>query len=349
MPAPRIKLLLLILLPILVGSTVVSGLVINYARAELDARALAFGNAIADQLVLTITDPLVRQDTLRLNVTLNNLLARNNFSVASVYGPDGRLVAQAGKGDDSQTIISRDVTLQDAAAGSLQIGLDRRDVTLSFAAVVAVTLLVHLFVFVSAAVVIWFYGDFLLFWVSAPASALVKARAKGGSTMTAQSPAQPDQTTVLVAKIRPVRQLAAYKRKILSALELYPCEVEESEGGDIVLSFVSADQVFEGVCAGQLLTTITQLLDGNIKVRLGLHTAQAAEATKARKHATYLASIAEDNLLASKQVIEQVGSGGRMDFREHRSSLAPDGEVYYLKAINAASQAIVDRQARQLS
>ncbi|MCB1692119.1 MAG: hypothetical protein KDI19_05095 [Pseudomonadales bacterium] len=361
MSGPKIKLLAVILLPVLVASVVLTSLVLVYSRQLLTERTLELGNAAADQLALTITDALVQQDALRLNVMLSNLLARGNFKFASVYTPDGKLLAQVGKSEASMATMSRDVAFQDAAAGVLQVGLRADVVDARVDRIALFALLLHLVVFGLLGFAVLYYGDFLLFWIAAPpARAALRDIAAPDhaipepveSAEPEQAPS-PDRTTMLIAKIRPVRQLEANLSRIYSALRLYRCETEVTDGDDLVLTFEGTNQTFDAVCCALLLKSLMALRHPSITVRLGMNTVRVSGGDsaleKSRKHATYLASIAERGLLASRQVAELAAGNPRLTFREFKSSLAPDGEVYYLDNVDHASREVIERQARQFA
>ncbi|HKI75182.1 MAG TPA: hypothetical protein VJ998_11075, partial [Pseudomonadales bacterium] len=118
----KIRALCSILIPIILAGIVITYVAVSSTRHMLVERADQFGGAIADQLATSVSDQLVQRDLLGLNVTLGNLVTRGDFSFASVYSADNKLVAQAGKNTGNLTLFTRDVVFQNAAAGYVQVG-----------------------------------------------------------------------------------------------------------------------------------------------------------------------------------------------------------------------------------
>lgn len=356
MPGSRFKILLVILLPIIVSGMVTSAITLRTASEAVEARSRYFGEAIANQLALSVTDQLVQEDLLSLNVTLNELLERGGFTFASVYSADNRLLAQAGKNSGDVVIFTEEVVFQNAGAGYVQLGLDSRYIASPSDVILSTSLSIHAGIALIIAVAVWLYADFFLLWWTAPTSSRLLKH--GTKTQTeddeeAQSEQVAGFVTILVIKVRPARQLHTWFDTIEKALTLHRAESELTNGDDILVVFRSDDQVFQSVCCGLLVRAMMKLTRGNSQVKLGMHTIEATEDTrafeKAKKHATYLASISEGRLLTSRQVFQLAGANtDRMMLTEFHSSLTPDGEVFFVESLNPANQVLIDKQAMQL-
>ncbi len=346
--------LLVILLPIaLVGTVTIAGTFLA-ATAEVEARAEHYGGAIADQLALTITDQMVQEDVLGLNVLLTDLLNNDDFTFASVYTTDNRLLAQVGKDREYLRSYSRDITFQDAALGSITIGLDPGP---SFSAIhsllITSTLVLILVMGVLAAAII-VYGDMIYLWFTATSS---KVTAEETETHTEEAAAEASPPgnglmTILVIKIRPMRQLESHRSRVMNALSLYRGELLSEDGEDLVVSFEQLDQVFHAICAGQLIRQLMTQVRGVVAVRLGMHslplTTTDRDLDRAIKQATYLASIAGDQLLTSRSTRQAALDSKGLRLVAFHSSLAPEGEVFCLEALDASHEHLIKQQANQL-
>lgn len=351
MSGPKIKTLALIVLPILLSGIIIIWVSAFQTRSGLEAQTFQYGNAMVDQLARTITEPMVQEDLLSLNVVLSDLLAKGNFTFASVYSADNRLLAQVGRNRNNLQTFTRDVVFQNASPGYVQLGLDLGGIDTRVRNLVGITAFVLAILIAAISLIVLRFGDLLYFWWSAPARNMPVAD-------TDPDPAPPEieditgDVTVLVIKVRPTRQLGANREKIGRALSLYRGEVEPTEGDDIVVKFSTHDQVLQAVLCSKLVARILSLARGSKQVKLGMHVAsltEGDEVKKAIKHAKYLASISENKLLSSRKVFAKLGQSDRVSLQEYHSSLTPDGEVYFLESLAPASMALIERQARQLS
>jgi hypothetical protein len=348
----RIKWLAAILVPILGSAVVTTWVATTAVHRQLEERTRLFGNAMADQLALTVTDQLVQKDLLSLNVVLNDLTAKGDFSFASVYSVDNRLLAQAGRNGGDLLIFTRDVVFQNASAGSVQIGLGKQYLTTPTTRILMIVILVHLMLVICLGTVGWLYGDFVYLWMTLPGSAGNDPPRAG----TTPAPAGPDhaveQVTILVIKIKPVRQLHAHERTIMKALALYHGSLEATEGDDLVITFTGDNQVSRAIRCGLLVNSIMHSMHANVTVKLGLHATTAAGGSTviagAKKQASYIASISDNKLLASRQAYRLGGDYEQAIMHAFHSSLAPDGDLYCVGSVEPADQELIERQARQL-
>ncbi|XOV86057.1 MAG: hypothetical protein ACFHX7_13920 [Pseudomonadota bacterium] len=353
----RTKMLIVMLLPItLIGAVAIIG---NFlaAASEVNSRAEHYGGAIADQLAQTITDQLVQEDVLGLNVLLADLLRNDDFAFASVYATDNRLLAQVGRNSDHLRSFSRDITFQDAALGSVTIGFNPGPSFSGLHTLLVTSLLLLALVIGVLAGAIFLYGDMIYLWFSIASN-------RPGTGATPDEPEAHDRQvaevipepigllTILVIKIRPMRQLDSHRQRVLNALSLYRGDLLDEDGEDLVVAFEQADQVFRAICAGQLIRRLMNQVRGNIAVKQGMNSlaepASERDRQRAIKQATYLASIASDQLLTSRTSREAVQDTHGIQLVAFHSSLAPEGEVFCLESLDASHEHLINQQANQL-
>jgi len=197
----------------------------------------------------------------------------------------------------------------------------------------------------------WSYADFVYLWLTDPGGTRLPASEEIESA-DVDEPPEPrviERTTILVIKIRPARLIATHEAGISRALSLYRGDIELTEGGDFVVTFQTETQVFEAIRAAMLVHSLLRLGRDHTTVKMGLHTAATPSAVpKAKKQATYMASISENQLLASTEIRDCLDGSASVSLLEFHSSLTPDGEAWYVDSIDPQSQELIARQAKQL-
>lgn len=351
--------LCVILVPLILGAVLTTWVAASSSKRLLDERAHQFGGAIADQLAISITDQLVQKDVLGLNITLNNLLGKGDFDFASVYSADNKLLAQAGKNTGNLMIFSRGVVFQNAAAGTLQVGLARHLVDSPTNTILFTSLLVPL-IFIGVILLFgWTYSDFVYLWLTLPKEAREPLAPVEDEDEQELAPIVPieevpdvpvvlERVTILVVKIRPPRMLDKHRAAIAQALALHGGDVQPGSG-DFVAMFQTRSQIVEAIRSAVLVNTLLHLGRDHVTVKLSVHTTPtAAGVEKATKQATYLASISDNVLLASREVYEVLADSDQVTMQPFHNSLTPEGEVYFVDSLNGQNQELIQRQARQL-
>jgi uncharacterized membrane protein affecting hemolysin expression len=345
----KTKILCAILVPVIFCAIVTNWVAVSSAKHLLEERARQFGGAIADQLAVSITDQLVQRDILGLNVTLGNLQAKGDFSFASVYGADNKLLAQTGKSNGDQLVFTRDVVFQNATAGYLQIGLAHQYVDSPATTILLTSILVHLILVSLIGLFGWSYADLVYLWLTAPRRREPEPMIEQPAPEEHPDEGESNRLTILVIKVRPARLVAMHRKMITQALALYGGDVEATDGGDFTVTFRSRSQIFDAMRSALLVRALMQLGHDAATVKLGLHTtAETGQADKARKQATYMASISDNVLLASKEVHRCLDRPEQVTMHQFHSSLTPSGEVYYVDSLGGQNQELIQRQARQL-
>ena len=351
--SPRVKLAILVTLPILVGGALTTWLVWQSASQRTEARAEHFASAVVRQIAQTVTDPLMQEDALSLNVILGDLVQQGDIDFASVYSADNRLMPQAGRRTDSLQLFSADVTFQNTSAGYVRVGLDRQDLRRTGAAILALGLSCFAGLAAALGLLIWFYGDLVYVWLGAGGAMRKVSIEESDEAMPEAPEPTPTTQTLLVVKVRPARQLDAHFERIMQAISLYGGDAEVTDGDDLVIVFKRSEQLLKSACTAHLIGALMDRARGNIAVKSGMHVFQTgdepADIEKARKHTTYLASIAEGGVLASRRLFETAQPDAGIGLEPFHSSLTPDGEVYALKLLGNGNRELIARQADQLT
>jgi hypothetical protein len=344
-------LLSVIAIPILVSGILTTSIIYSQARSELLDRTDNFGEVMAGQLAVAVTDPLIQEDLLSLNVIVNEANASGDFGLVSVYSADNSLLAQAGKSRSELRIFTRDIVFQDATTGYVQLGLEPVAFSSPVNAIITTSLGLHFAILLLIGCFCWFYSDLAYAWLS-HRGVKQSGHDPAGSAAPAPVAEYPHTTqTLLILKVRPLRRLEANRPKLVAAMGLYRGEVDLSDGEDIIVIYRSSDQLLQAMLSACLVQSIMEPLRGT--VRCGVHIVPADatpdQVERGRKHATHLASISEEKILMSRQVYEQARSLSQVTIDEYHSSLTPDGEVYFLSSLSDTNRNLIDSQARQFN
>jgi hypothetical protein len=348
----KFRTLLFLLSPLLFSALVSSYLIVSIASTELQSQANRFGQGVTDHLAISVLDHLIANDRLSLNVLLAELMKKDNFDYASVLDSSGNLVAQAGRRSPNSRMFSQQVTFQDSVMGAVQTGFRTDMLNSRINGLLIVCLSAHALLIAIVGFLIYCYGDLIYLLVALKRSVTTKKTPSSTAEIVFDEPAM--ERTFLVLKLRPARLLAKNLPKIRQAISLYGGRVEQV-GDDLLVTFDQANQLFQAVCSG--LLTIELFSNSNIQIKAALHQARDVKdneaVEKARKHTSYLASMAEHSFLTSKQVAtllqtaDKKSDAEKYQLTNFHSTMTPDGEVYMITGLE--NQALIKAQALTLN
>jgi hypothetical protein len=90
--------------------------------------------------------------------------------------------------------------------------------------------------------------------------------------------------------------------------------------------------------------------DSPLSIKVGMHQVldreNKTQFEQAKKHASYLASISEHQLLTSRLIQDHNKQQDLYKSQTFHSSMTPDGEVYCIDALT--SQSLIESQAREI-
>ena len=350
---PRIRLLVLAILPLIISAAVMSTLVTFSTEKRLTSQSEYFAKTLTTYLAMTTAEHMVNDDVLGINILLTRLQEDEILDFASVYGTNDQLIAQVGRQNPRATaIFSQQVTFQDTTAGYIQVGFNDRTISQYRDTMLALVLIFHLILLFIVAGTILFAGDFVAFWIFLSPAKPVEEVGTSDKAEDSEPPlVEPEDpsTTILVIKFRPIRLLDKHKVVLEQAASLYNGKLVD-QGDDLTIQFRGDDGVFQSACAALLLLTLIHHLGPPLKIKLGIHWLadmnDEIALEKATKHTSYLASIGEQVALVSRAFEEQLARQSDISSEPFHSSLTPDGEVFQI--IQVQNQSLIDSQALQL-
>lgn len=345
---PKIRLTVLCILPVILSCVLTSLIVYQLSVQETSRQNTHFARVFTSHLAMSSAQYLVNEDLLGINVVLNQMHKDKLFDFASIYNVNDQLVAQVGKRQGDALVTSHEITFQDSTAGYVQVG-HNLDLGQALASqLVTIIVLGHTLFAIFVIGLIWLGADFVVLWVlgSGP-----KPPTEDTSMLdTEPSPEVENESgTLLVLKLVPARLTPKYEALVSDAAAIYGGREMETDTDDLVFQFRRDNAGFSASCAGLLIGMLITEIGKPLRFKLGLHWSD--EILKdihdpALKHVSYLASIGDNVVLASKVFIEQLSEHDQIKTSEYRGSLAPDGEVFEIQSVE--NHDLLKRQATQL-
>ena len=331
---------LLALLPLLTG--LVIGLGFNQAaQNSINGEQAAYGQSTAVQVADHLADYVIEGDILSLNVISSRLTRETSLVFVAVYDDNNRLVAQSGKAPRGTETYAADITFQDSLVGGVRVAVTHS--SYHPGPVVVAFVVVYL---LYLAMLVWFMPviEGWLFSVTGSAAS-TDTEDRPRETDDALMPEilhGPRQECILVIRIRPARHLESHFDKFHQAAILYGGIVEQTTTEELVIHFDSQDAMYMATCTGLLIQQIARRINSNISFG-GTLDLLGDEPDKVRKSASYLASIAEGDLIFAAN---DPGISDRVELQSFRHALVDADNLSRIAGL--INQELLDSQANHL-
>ncbi len=332
----RPRLLFLVLAPAIIICLTTLPIVYFYFEDLLTRQTTTYGEATAAQIADHLTEYVVDNDLVSLNVLVSRLQESGHISSLAVYDARGNLLSQAGK-EENGTSFTQELSFQDAMVGRVTLTVaDIPEPSSLFAVLplVAVLFLALITVF------LWSFADFVYLWI--PVSSRIEKPEE--EDVVAVEPAS--DVCILVIKVRPRQYLELYLERFVQAAKLYQGESESLTADELVFVFRTGDAVFLSICAGLLIKQLTELIKPNITFGGAIDLIGDVQ-EKTKKHVAYLASIAEGQLLVSDDLTKGHRITDRVKLQEFHHSLINADSVHEVSRL--VNQELLASQAEQLT
>lgn len=322
------------------------------SKEKLSKQNTHFSRVLTSYLAMTSAQYLVNRDLLGINLVLNRMHKDGVLDFASIYDVNDQLVAQVGQRRNDASVFSYQITFQDSTAGYIQVGYASSESETLVTNLVITLLGFHLMLSAMVFFLVWFQGDLLAILV------LNKPRVQATDKEQDEELFIPEpvnsEGALMVIKLIPSRLTDTHKDLLVSAVNLYGGKVDNHQE-DLSFQFRQDNATFSASCSGLLTCKLIEALGPPLKIKVGLHWSDDIvdePDDQHMKHTSYLASIGEQTVLASKRFIdvatEKLSAAPRdgIRYEPYRSSLAPDGEVF--EVLLDSNQALIKSQAEQL-
>jgi len=288
-PRKRRLIALLVVLPLLAGGLVFFTIT-QYQARVIELEQSRFGLSLARQLAAQVASDVVEDNLVSLNVIVAQLTRNEPLQFVAIYDETNQLIVQSGKEERTNTSYTAEVTFQDSLVGRVRMTISHAKTDKQF---------LGWFLLMLAAgysFLVWRFETSITGWVNH------ETRSEPSTTQILETPSQtdhePTEECILVIRIRPARHLEQHFDKFFKAANLYWGIVEQTTPEELVIHFDSSDAMYMATCSGLLIQKIAAKVNGKIAFG-GTLDLLNEEPEKIRKAASYLASIAEGNLIAA--------------------------------------------------
>lgn len=359
-----------------------------HTRSALQQQADGLGDTLARQTALLVTELVLANDRISMNVLLNELTRNTPIAQAAVFSVDNQVIAITGPSASGVGLTASGagstyiapIALQDSVAGYVRINLDQDNLILStrqnnglLLAAAVLMLLLTLSVMIS------------LVRLSQRPETADTSSSIDPDTATPPGPATSRSgrsSAVLCLHIANYDALMdTYWDDTTLALpehcyqlvedvaELYGAHVDACDGPDIQISLPwpgdDSEQSFDALCAATLLMAMAARLHRQcdapeaLRLHAGLHCARPGEVTviNTDDEAARIAALICDNspangLLVSKPTVDIANAAAHFElqpFSDLDDTISGHTvEVMLIRAPAASTRALLQRQASQL-
>lgn len=335
-PAGYKLFLLFVVPPLLVGTLTFAFLFADFSQRSAGQQTL-YGEATADQLSAYLAPYVVENNLLSLNIVTTDLVRNDYIQFVSVYDEGNALIAQSGRDTGDTTVYTSEITFQDSVVGFVRVAvINAKPANLLWFVILIVFLL-------PMAIVLLRKPAVMTSWLFANREMTDNEKVKVSNEDNEPIAAEADyDECILVARIRPAPYMKRYFEKFFHAAEIYGGIVEQTMPEELVVHFNGQDAMFNAASTGLLIKELANLLQGNMTFG-GTLDVISEEPDKTRKAASYLASIAEGDLLIAggEKLLED-----SVLLETFHHSLVDSKDLCRINSLT--NQALIDGQAKQL-
>ena len=289
-PRKRRLTALLVVLPLFAGGLVFFTIT-QYQARVVELEQSRFGQSSARQLAAQVTSHVVEDNLVSLNVILAQLTRNEPLQFVAIYDESNQLIVQSGKEERTNTSYTAEVTFQDSLVGRVRMTVSHAETDKQLLGWILLMLAA------GYSFLVWRFATSITRWVN------LETQSEPVASQVLETPPQtnhgPTEECILVVRIRPARHLEQHFDKFFKAANLYGGIVEQTTPEELVIHFDRSDAMYMATCSGLLIQKIAAKVNGKIAFG-GTLDLLNEEPEKIRKAASYLASIAEGNLIAAQ-------------------------------------------------
>ncbi len=274
--------------PIVIGLIVFFILSIDFQKRSTQQQQY-FGEAAAAQLSNFVVQYVITDDILSLNVITAEINENIQVSSVAIYNENDDLIAQSGREADNATFFTKEIIFQDSVIGYVRVSTHDASIANHALLVLPVTIVLGL---VSVA---WLRPEWIVNWLyNRPVS-----QTENIPDVRIRETIRKDPESFLVVRIRPAQHLARHFAQFFQAAKQFNGIVEQTTPEELVIHFEGEDSMFAAASTGVLFQQMSKMLNGNMTFGGTLDLAEE-DSNKRLKAASYLASIAKDDLIIAR-------------------------------------------------
>lgn len=338
-----LRLLAALTIPLIAAAAItVSGILI-LASGTLNIQSKELRQSTANQIARVTADYLAKRDLLSLNVILDDLSQEQRISLTAIYDPQNKLLVQSGLTSPRSTRLTADIRSQSEYLGRLVIEFDDQPnsghlVAILWTAVAAYSLMVAIVCLLG-----YFFGDFLVLWITARARPQPAAADAGGPADSSID--ECTSCTLLAVKLMPHRLIPT--QAILEQCKQLHGNLVEIATGEYEAQFRSAQHLPNCLEFTIFVEHLVTASEGRLQAKMALAQGLLEDHETIAKRVRYMASFSPGKPLISRSIYDEmtrrtIETGQPYDdpnFRHYdiqpfHSPMASDIELFCLDAVH---------------
>ena len=337
-------------------------------RQALEQQLGDYGDATSRQLAITLTEHLINNDLLSLNVLLSEFVNQQYFDQASVYSAEHKLLAQAGTGSRYENVVSylyfsSEISFQQEVIGLVEVAIDTNEITHKVTIASAYVLFGHLLI-VLATIIFQLKRDRFTstqteqnpdLEITEETTEPAQIQENTTGVFSSENTGEPEDASLLLMVIKSASNYRheAFLELVNDSLVFYNGTLISGQPGDYCISMEGINRLRQMLCYASLLQSLYESRFSNrspsLSFRAGIHVANDGHFHKARKHTSYISSIARYGILVSKEVREALKHEQKITFSPWRDSAVSDDQVFRLDSLGPEFSTLIAQQKQQLT
>ncbi len=341
----RLRLLVALTAPLIISAVITISGILIVSSNTLDIENRKLHQSAANQIARVAADYLAKRDLLSLNVMVDDLSLEQHISLAAIYDPQNRLLAQSGLSQTNSTRLIAEISSQTESLGRLVVEFSDTPNSDFLAFMLWSSIFVYSLIIGLVCSLAYFYGDFLILWVTdkkrpEPVTVVDKATLK--STEVSLS------CTLLAIKLTPQRLIP--EQEIVRRCQELQGHLFEVTSGEYEIQFRSYQHLQNCLEFTRFIEQLVFTSEDRLQTKMALAQGLYEDHEDMTKRVRYLASLSPGNPLISKTIYDELTQTAsetsqlspdsifnHYDIKPFHSPLASDIELFSLHMRTDAS------------
>jgi hypothetical protein len=298
----RLRLLAALTTPLIVSAVItVSGiLILSSDTVEIENKKLH--QSAANQIARVTADYLAKRDLLSLNVMVDDLSREAHISLAAIYDPQNRLLAQSGLAQPNSTRLTAEISSQTESLGRLVVEFEDTPNSGFLRLILWSSIFVYSLLITLVCTLAYFFGDFLMLWVTGrpgPKPAAIETdKGTPASMPTSLS------CSLLAMKLTPQRLVP--DQEIIQQCQALQGNLFELTSGEYEVHFRSDQHLPNCLEFTRFIEQLVSASEGRMQAKMAMSQGLFEDHEDIKKRVRYLASLSPGKPLISKSVYDEL-------------------------------------------
>ena len=337
----RLRLLAALTTPLIISAVITVAGILILPSDTLDIKNKKLHQSAANQIARVAADYLAKRDLLSLNVMVDDLSHEPHISLAAIYDPQNRLLAQCGLAQSSSTRLTAEISSQTESLGRLVVEFEDTPNSGFLALILWSSVFVYSLLITLVCTLAYFFGDFLMLWVtgqSRPKPAANETNKTIHASMQASL-----SCSLLAMKLTPQRLIP--DQEIVKQCQALQGNLFELTSGEYEVHFRSDQHLPNCLEFTRFIEQLVSTSEGRLQAKMALSQGLFEDHEDIKKRVRYLASLSPGKPLISKSVYDELTQKtsetteaamasifSHYDIKPFHSPMASDIELFTLQA-----------------